>query len=63
MNTCCTQGLLLLPGNLPGRLLTDHMPVEVYRNGAIKNDDLLINGYFAWWNKMATSLPLDYEPN
>jgi len=35
----------------------------VYKNGAIKNDDLLVTGYFAWLNKMATSLPFDYDPN
>jgi hypothetical protein len=43
--------------------LTDDIPIEVYKNGAIKNDDLLVTGYFAWLNKMATSLPFDYEPN
>jgi hypothetical protein len=42
--------------------LTEGIPVAVFRNGAVKNDDLLVDGYFAWWNKMATSLPLDYEP-
>lgn len=42
--------------------LTDNIPVEVYKNGAVKNDDLLISGFFSWWNKMATSLPLDYKP-
>jgi len=42
--------------------LTDHIPVKVYKNGSIKNDDLLVTGYFAWLNKMATSLPFDYDP-
>jgi len=42
--------------------LTDHLPIEVYKTGAIKNDDLLTTGYFAWLNKMATSLPFDYNP-
>ena len=42
--------------------LTEQVPVEVYKNGAVKNEDLLIDGYFAWWNKMATSLPFDYKP-
>jgi hypothetical protein len=42
--------------------LTKGIPVEIYRNGSVYNSNLLVNGFFSWWDKIATLLPLDYIP-
>ncbi|MBS1566820.1 MAG: hypothetical protein JST39_20715, partial [Bacteroidetes bacterium] len=42
--------------------LTDRQPMPVFSNGAIYDSNLLVRGFLAWWNKMATMLPLDYDP-
>jgi hypothetical protein len=38
-------------------------PLQVYANGSVSNPTgVLIYGYWAFWEKLATLLPLDYEP-
>lgn len=42
--------------------LTQDTPVEISEKGYFINVDLLINGFWGWWEKMATKLPYEYEP-
>jgi hypothetical protein len=42
--------------------LQQGIPVEVNKNGYFTNIDLFINGFWGWWEKMATRLPYEYEP-
>ena len=42
--------------------LINSKPVEVLANGSYFNpEDLLSNGYWAWWEKIGTMLPFDYQ--
>jgi hypothetical protein len=38
-------------------------PIEVFSNGSWVNSDMIFNGFWIWWQKMATLLPFDYEPS
>jgi LEA14-like dessication related protein len=42
--------------------LTDGTPVELTANGYISNTNLYMNGFWGWWEKIATKLPYDYQP-
>lgn len=44
-------------------LLEKGIPVEITENGYYNNTNLYLNGFWGWWEKMATKLPYDYEPN
>ena len=37
------------------------MPVTIYENGYFTNTDLLMDGFWGWWEKMATKLPYEYN--
>jgi hypothetical protein len=42
--------------------LQQGIPVEVNSSGYFTNIDLYINGFWGWWEKMATRLPYGYQP-
>ena len=42
--------------------LTQGIPIEISENGYFNNIDLFMNGFWGWWEKIATTLPYDYEP-
>lgn len=42
--------------------LPQGIPVEINENGYYTNTDLFMNGFWGWWEKMATKLPYDYKP-
>jgi len=43
--------------------LKKNVPVRIYKNGNYtESTNLKIKGFWAWWEKLATMLPLDYEP-
>lgn len=43
--------------------LLNKEPLTVIANGSyFSPEDLLSNGYWGWWEKMGTTLPLDYKP-
>lgn len=42
--------------------LTHGIPIEVNENGYFNNIDLFMQGFWGWWEKMATKLPYGYEP-
>lgn len=43
--------------------LINKKPVQVLANGSyFSPEDLLSGGYWGWWEKMGTTLPLDYIP-
>ncbi|WP_153798523.1 carboxypeptidase-like regulatory domain-containing protein [Foetidibacter luteolus] len=42
--------------------LTQQIPVEINENGYFNNIDLFINGFWGWWEKLATKLPYEYYP-
>lgn len=42
--------------------LQQGVPVEIHENGSFTNVDLYLNGFWGWWEKMATKLPYEYEP-
>ena len=42
--------------------LLQGIPVEIHQNGSFTNVDLYLNGFWGWWEKMATKLPFEYEP-
>ena len=42
--------------------LSQDIPVEISENGYYSNIDLFMNGFWGWWEKMATTLPYEYEP-
>lgn len=42
--------------------LRQGIPVEIHENGYFTNVDLFIDGFWGWWEKMATKLPYEYEP-
>jgi hypothetical protein len=55
--------------NLPGvswpvteLILQQGIPIEISSNGYFTNIDLFIDGFWGWWEKMATKLPYGYEP-
>jgi hypothetical protein len=37
-------------------------PVEIAENGYFNNTNLYLQGFWGWWEKIATKLPYDYEP-
>jgi hypothetical protein len=43
--------------------LTKGQPVEVMENGHITNTNLYLQGFWGWWEKVATKLPYDYYPD
>ncbi len=42
--------------------LTHGIPIEINENGYFNNIDLFMQGFWGWWEKMATKLPYEYEP-
>lgn len=38
------------------------MPVEISESGFINNTNLYMQGFWGWWEKIATKLPYTYEP-
>jgi hypothetical protein len=43
--------------------MLNNRPLQVFANGSYFHpEDLLSNGYWGWWEKMGTTLPLDYAP-
>ena len=42
--------------------LTQGIPVEINETGYFKNIDLMIDGFWGWWEKIGTKLPYDYVP-
>ena len=42
--------------------LTKNIPVELSVSGYINNTNLYMNGFWGWWEKVATKLPYDYQP-
>lgn len=42
--------------------LTQGIPVEINETGYFKNIDLMIDGFWGWWEKIGTKLPYDYIP-
>ena len=44
--------------------LTYQKGVSIYPNGTFfKGDNIFFDGYWAWWEKISTHLPVDYYPN
>lgn len=43
--------------------LYNKAPVQVFFNGNYNNTNLLLDGYWGWYQKVATLLPYDYKPN
>lgn len=43
--------------------LVKGVPVEITETGYINNTNLYMHGFWGWWEKIATKLPYDYEPN
>lgn len=43
-------------------LLLKGIPVEIKESGYINNTDLYMHGFWGWWEKTATKLPYEYEP-
>lgn len=44
--------------------LINGRPVQVFANGSyFSPEDLLSTGYWGWWEKMGTTLPLNYVPS
>lgn len=42
--------------------LYNKAPVQVFFNGNYNNTNLLLDGYWGWYQKVATLLPYDYKP-
>ncbi len=42
--------------------LSQGIPVEISEDGYFTNIDLFMNGFWGWWEKMAVTLPYEYEP-
>jgi hypothetical protein len=42
--------------------LLEGIPIEIFENGYFTNIDLFMNGFWGWWEKMAVTLPYEYEP-
>ena len=42
--------------------LQQGLPIEISANGYFSNVDLYMNGFWGWWEKIATKLPYEYEP-
>lgn len=42
--------------------LTQDIPLEINETGYFKNVDLMIDGFWGWWEKIGTKLPYDYLP-
>lgn len=42
--------------------LSQNIPVEIFENGYFTNIDLFMNGFWGWWEKIAVTLPYEYEP-
>lgn len=43
-------------------VLQQGIPLDISPNGYFANVDLFIDGFWGWWEKMATKLPYGYEP-
>lgn len=59
-----TSRLIIPPKQYPFTelWLEKGIPVEITENGYYNNTNLYLNGFWGWWEKMATKLPYDYEP-
>ena len=42
--------------------LEQGIPIEIAENGYYNNVDLFMNGFWGWWERIATTLPYEYEP-
>lgn len=42
--------------------LLQGIPIEINENGYFNNIDLYLDGFWGWWEKIATKLPYQYEP-
>lgn len=42
--------------------LTQGIPIQIAENGHFTNTDLFMDGFWGWWEKIATALPYEYEP-
>lgn len=42
--------------------LTEAMPIEVFESGYFNNTNLMLDGFWGWWEKLATKLPYEYNP-
>jgi hypothetical protein len=42
--------------------LTQGIPIEVNENGYFNNIDLILDGFWGWWERLGTKLPYDYNP-
>jgi hypothetical protein len=43
--------------------LYNKTPIRVFFNGNYNNTDMLLDGYWGWYQKVATLLPYDYKPD
>ncbi len=41
--------------------LTKGLPIDIHPSGYFNNVDLYFNGFWGWWEKLATRLPYEYE--
>jgi hypothetical protein len=42
--------------------LTQGIPIEINENGYFNNIDLILDGFWGWWERLGTKLPYDYNP-
>ena len=42
--------------------LSGNTPVAIMANGSYEPDNLVMNGFWGWWEKIAIMLPYDYRP-
>jgi hypothetical protein len=42
--------------------LTEGIPIEVSESGYFNNTNLMLDGFWGWWEKLATKLPYEYNP-
>ncbi|MEO3402663.1 carboxypeptidase-like regulatory domain-containing protein [Mucilaginibacter sp. CAU 1740] len=63
-NSISTNQLVMPPKQYPFTelRLEKGIPVEIAENGYFNNTNLYLQGFWGWWEKIATKLPYDYEP-
>jgi hypothetical protein len=42
--------------------LTQGIPIEINENGYFNNIDLILDGFWGWWERLGTKLPYDFKP-
>jgi hypothetical protein len=41
--------------------LTEDIPIEISESGYFNNSNLMLDGFWGWWEKLATKLPYEYN--